>query len=440
MGDYAGWIEFDFEPTPGTNDYPLTYSGDNNTNAIGYQNGPHTVEVAAKYPLSFYCGKVGTYINKVSYFMYQNSVDSKLTARVYGGGTYNKPGVILAEKTINNPNIEAWNDFTLDTPILLDGQDIWVAFEFQQPVGGFLMSTSDSEAVENSTWERLNGGSWSQLLTVGNPPQPIDGSWMIKAFTQGTVEPGCWMSLAGDAYGNLPKGTSKTFNATFNATGLAEGTYKANIKVKTNDPDPERELFTIPCIITVVNSSAMSVNPPEIDEIVTKYETITVKVTITNSGNISGTYEVKDATVEWLTLTGSTAGTLQPNASGIFDVVLDAEELANGDYETSIEISVTDLANDKIIIPCILRVDRVGIDEHTIKTLVFPNPATNEVTVKSTQNINTIQIINFVGQTVYSTNVNKDQITINTSNLSAGIYFIRVNTEVGSQNIKLIIK
>ena len=557
MGDYTSWIEFDFAPTQGTNNYSMTYSGEDEMGAIGYNNGPHTVEVAAKYPLSSYCDKVGTYINKVSYLLptQHSPLDGKLTARVYGGGTFNKPGKILAEATKSSGLVNGdWNDITFSTPVLLDGQDIWVAFEFKQAVGGYLMTYSGDPwseipdpTNENSNWERLNGGSWSQLFEVqGNPIGP----WMIKVFTQGKTVPGCWLSLSGKTYGNIPGGNNVTFNAILNPTGLNYGYYPATIKILTND-EVNGPLFEIPTSLVVMPTSPapiMAVKPTSIKEETPEVGiTITVPVTVKNYGNANGTYSASvDAAVKWISLSGNISGTVAGGNEDVFNVLLNTTDLDEGNYATNISVTTNDVNNPTIVIPCKLTIDFnlpkpilsidtelieqytetqetitvpikitnsgtaagtynavvvnesdwlilsnaqgsvaaegnttfnalfnseslsgfyvdtirittndkdnplfeipctflviVGIDEHTIKTLVFPNPADNNVTVKSNYNINTIQIVNFVGQTVFSTSVNKEQTNINTSSLNSGIYFIRVNTEVGSQNVKLIIK
>jgi len=443
IGEFFTWTEIDFEPQTGTNNFTLTYSSDYNPqNAIGYITGTPTVEVAAKYPHSYYCDKVGTYINKIAYYMYQASQDNKLKARVYKGKDYSNTGEVLFETTINNPNIGAWNEVTLPTPILLGGQDIWVAFEFIQPAGGHLMSVDDGTAVENSNWTRNAGGNWSQLKVVQD--EPI-GNWMIKAFTKGTVVPGCWLSFTGNTYGNVPKGTSKTFDVKFNATGLAEGTYKANIFVKTNDTD--HPLFTIPCKITVGNSSVTSITPTSISEVITKTEgvagdyTITKAITIKNTGNIDGDYTVENVGVDWIIVSGATTGTIAPNATKTFDVKLDATDLEKATYNKDIIITVSDKANDKITLPCTLIVDiKKGVGENKIFTLVFPNPASDNVTIKSNYNINSVEIVNYMGQIVYSSEVNSIETNINTSSFTAGIYFININTEFGTQSTKLVIK
>lgn len=79
----------------------------------------------------------------------------------------------------------------------------------------------------------------------------------------------------------------------------------------------------------------------------------------------------------------------------------------------------------------------VGVKE-TAKTSVsdlsiYPNPATNNATIEVSLNENSkmdVVIMNNVGQTVYATSVNgnvgANKVNVNTSNLSAGIYFYQV--------------
>jgi hypothetical protein len=445
IGEFTSWIEFDFEPIPGTTNYTLLHgNGAPNDGGVGYPvTEPMLLELGAKFSGSKICDKVGTYINKLSYYVPTESSGgitvTSLVFRIYGPSKSSAPGEELVKVTKTGLVGDTWNEVTLTTPILIDKNELWISVEFTHNVGAYPVGIGGT-GVEGVNFTRRNGGNW----------QPFNqwdefGNFLVRAHTQGTVVPACWMNLTGEPYGSVPKGTSKTYNAVFNSGTLAEGVYKANIKIKTDDPDPERELFTIPCIITVGSYSLMSVDPTEIEEEIDVIEgeenTITVQVTITNSGNASGDYFVKEPTVEWLSFSGDLIGTLQPGESATFDVILDANELEEDTYETDIEIAITDISNDLITIPCTLIVNvEEGVGEYSIKTLVFPNPATNNVTISSTQNINSVQIINFVGQTVYSANVNGKNTNINTSNLTGGIYFVRVNTEVGSQNVKLIIK
>jgi hypothetical protein len=72
----------------------------------------------------------------------------------------------------------------------------------------------------------------------------------------------------------------------------------------------------------------------------------------------------------------------------------------------------------------------VGLNELNSSGLdfsVFPNPARNEIKVRSRENLNELTITNVFGQVVYHSNeLNSGQeLRIPTSDLTAGIYFIK---------------
>jgi len=71
---------------------------------------------------------------------------------------------------------------------------------------------------------------------------------------------------------------------------------------------------------------------------------------------------------------------------------------------------------------------------------VYPNPATEVVNVKSDYTINSIDVMNYLGQTVYkNTKVNGKFSQFNVSNLQSGIYFVKVATEQGASTVKITV-
>ena len=72
----------------------------------------------------------------------------------------------------------------------------------------------------------------------------------------------------------------------------------------------------------------------------------------------------------------------------------------------------------------------VGIEEETAENAVsiYPNPASTMLNVHA-ENFDNVQVINFLGQVVYSANVTENDFQINVSNLSNGVYFLRLNGE-----------
>jgi|GEM_PF-306208 len=71
---------------------------------------------------------------------------------------------------------------------------------------------------------------------------------------------------------------------------------------------------------------------------------------------------------------------------------------------------------------------------------VYPNPATDIVNVKSDYMISSIDVMNYVGQTVYrNTDVAGKTTNFNVSSLQAGIYFVKVATEQGVRSVKITV-
>ncbi|MBP8744061.1 MAG: T9SS type A sorting domain-containing protein [Syntrophorhabdus sp.] len=59
---------------------------------------------------------------------------------------------------------------------------------------------------------------------------------------------------------------------------------------------------------------------------------------------------------------------------------------------------------------------------------IYPNP-TNQVLNVYAENYQKVDILNFLGQVVYSNQVTENQFQINVSDLSSGVYFIRLSGE-----------
>ena len=82
----------------------------------------------------------------------------------------------------------------------------------------------------------------------------------------------------------------------------------------------------------------------------------------------------------------------------------------------------------------------VSITDLDQLTAVYPNPSNDNVTVMSSVKINTVEIFNVMGQMVYTSNVNDNATTINVSDFATGAYIVKMNTESGSINKKLMVK
>jgi len=82
----------------------------------------------------------------------------------------------------------------------------------------------------------------------------------------------------------------------------------------------------------------------------------------------------------------------------------------------------------------------LSVDTNTLELFsIYPNPVNNNVTIKTTLNINAVEIINQLGQRVLLVNeANIVNNTINVSTLSNGIYFMNISAEGKKQTIKIV--
>lgn len=70
-----------------------------------------------------------------------------------------------------------------------------------------------------------------------------------------------------------------------------------------------------------------------------------------------------------------------------------------------------------------------GIEDNAEQNVgIYPNPANEKITIEA-QNIETVSIVNVMGQTVYETSVNDDNMVIDVNEFPAGIYMINVVTD-----------
>ncbi len=111
-------------------------------------------------------------------------------------------------------------------------------------------------------------------------------------------------------------------------------------------------------------------------------------------------------------LTGATSATCGGCGMGSWYVVVDS----NGCSGTSDIGKVLEGINN--------------VNNESYDVSVYPNPATNELTVTSNGMISTVTVSNLVGQQVYTHEYQLSQAHVDISGLPAGVYFVKVNGAV----------
>ena len=87
--------------------------------------------------------------------------------------------------------------------------------------------------------------------------------------------------------------------------------------------------------------------------------------------------------------------------------------------------------------PGLLASDKEVINE-TISVKLYPNPTSDYVIIESNMTIHDIEIYNLSGQLVQQVKQNKsERIQLDVSNLTAGLYLVKISNESNMQTIRL---
>jgi hypothetical protein len=70
---------------------------------------------------------------------------------------------------------------------------------------------------------------------------------------------------------------------------------------------------------------------------------------------------------------------------------------------------------------------------------IVPNPAKDRIKISAESNFNKVEVINFLGQTVITQNNDTNNTTLDVSNLTNGVYFVRIITDNGT-NVQKFVK
>lgn len=252
IGDWAGWLDFG-EGGAGSQTADLYYhNGDvDNSTGIGSQTGAYTREIGIRLPATAYAGAaMGMKIFSAKFYVNSYvSTDNNYIFRVYGQGSNNQPGELLAEKTVTTTTSMDWITANFDETIYLTGQVYWVTVQMEQAENEFPLTMDGGEYGEESdgNWLSTDGGNFYHCYSADN----FGGAWMITANCEGELIPATWATVD-KTEGTILGGQSETITLSINSIGLPMDTdYAANLIINTNDE--ENPQFIIPVILAVTN-------------------------------------------------------------------------------------------------------------------------------------------------------------------------------------------
>ncbi|MEI6899803.1 MAG: T9SS type A sorting domain-containing protein, partial [Bacteroidota bacterium] len=71
---------------------------------------------------------------------------------------------------------------------------------------------------------------------------------------------------------------------------------------------------------------------------------------------------------------------------------------------------------------------------------IYPNPAKELVNIESTATIKSIEMMNYIGQSVFNKFVDNKKTQVNVSTLAPGVYFVKITTDQGTRTTKITVE
>jgi|GEM_PF-937609 len=243
----------------------------------------------------------------------------------------------------------------------------------------------------NSVWGETNGYNWF-VMNFGESP---DSGTPVAS---GTTEPGV---------------TSAT------ATGLTPNTAYF-VYLQTNCSESEQSGYGGAFMIMTIGGGGECIQPSD----------ITVN-TVTGSVVFISWTENGDAS-QWEIEYGE-AGFTQGEGTTILDNDGTPGEAISGleegiDYDVYVR-AICDFSGSEWVGPVMFNTQEMGINEQENQMILYPNPTTGIINLQTKEMIKSVSVYNLAGQRVSFNSLNKENTSIDISNLPRGIYFVEITLD-----------
>ncbi len=367
----------------------LNYDGAN-VDAIGLISGG-TFYGAARYTSPMVAPFSGYLLESVD--VYIGAVPTEISLVVWDAGTTTTPGALLHEQ-IFSPTASAWNTVTLDETLAVSGADLWVGFKITHDAGVFVLGMDGGPANLDGNLLSEDAVEWEHLSDYG-----LTGNWNIRARLQyGGVQ---WLTID-PASATVEEDQSQIATVSFDATGLQPGTYTANIRISSNAVN--EQLVVVPVTLEVTGDMMYTLTllaNPEEGGVVTGAGTFAEGTVVTVNAVAHEGYEF----VNWT----------------------DAGDNPVSEHAEN-EITIT---GDLTLIANFLLVSNIS-DVWESQLTIYPNPSSDMINFKSSDNIRGLELFNLTGQKVYSATVNDIHYKLDVSQMPQGFYVVKLTNMDGA--------
>jgi hypothetical protein len=305
---------------------------------------------------------------------------------------------MVVDQAVASVTNDQWNTVVLTSPHAIDiSQELWIGFDVNA-TSGWPAGCDAGPAVVGFGDQFNDGTGW---VPMSQPPNSLNYNWNIQAY----VEPSKKDAATTKTIIPQPKVTNPV-GYTLGTSGKTNTSSNRTFNSGNGQITPE----------SPIGSQLMGYNV---------YRTDDNQVTPFHLVNTAG--PVPGLTYADLTHPNTT----EPTTTWKYYVTAVFKD------STDLTKVLCESSSDTITITF----PAVGINDLTGNSLIlYPNPAIDFVNVVSTNDIKTIEVLNYIGQTIYTNkNVDARTLKLNVSGFTAGVYFVKVTTTSGTKTTKITV-
>ena len=434
-------LSFDYYADPSTETFMVGYSSTtSDVSAFTWSNEETATSTQATYYMSLPAGTKYVAIKYTSNYMFWFVVDNLSIIDMPTTPTFNITTTSLDFGSINNGSTKSLSfpitglaltsDITVSTAapfaVSADGNTYGTTATIPASTGGitnatvyvrFAPTTPDNQ-TGNVT---LTSGTLAHTVALSGTAvdcsNSINGFW-LEEFEGDVFPPSCW-DLISTSEETWSRYTQDDGNSVASCSYVAD-----NQDEKLITPLINLSGFNTPTLGFKVSTNYTYVCTDNPDE------TCNLQVLVSTDGGSNWSAPIFDLCN--YTDEGYESWTLMP-------FVVDLSSYA-GQSNVKLMFNYTGFDGCQIILDNVNLLDLTGVNEVSEASVnVYPNPANNTLYVNATSNISKIEVFNTLGQKVMTVSANDNHAQLNTSNLSKGMYMLKLHTDNGVVNQKFTI-
>ncbi len=435
-------LSFDYYADPSTETFMVGYSSTtSDVSAFTWSNEETATSTQATYYMSLPAGTKYVAIKYTSDYMFWFVVDNLSIIDMPTTPTFNITTTSLDFGSISNGSTKSLSfpitglaltsDITVSTAapfaVSADGNTYGATATIPAASTGAITNatvyvrfapTTPGNQTGNVT---LTSGTLTHTVALSGTAvdcsNPINGFW-LEEFEGEVFPPSCW-DLISTSEETWSRYTQDDGNSVASCSYVAD-----NQDEKLITPLINLSGFNTPTLGFKVSTNYTYICTGNPDE------TANLQVFVSTDGGTNWSAPVFDLCN--YTDEGYESWTLMP-------FVVDLSSYA-GQSNVKLMFNYTGFDGCQIILDNVNLLDLTGVNEVSEASVnVYPNPANNTLYVNATSNISKIEVFNTLGQKVMTVSANDNHAQLNTSNLSKGMYMLKLHTDNGVVNQKFTI-